>query len=71
MEDATKQAIADALEGSSGNYDGGICEQHGIELGELECIAGEMGVIRCECCGWWVAADETIDGATCDDCIDP
>lgn len=70
LSDVQKQTIADALEGSSGTYDNAIAEQYGLELEELEAVADGMGVVRCECCGWWVATDETQDGATCLECVE-
>ena len=73
ISDAQRQAIADALEGTSGIYDQGICDQHGIELEELEFIAEQMGVVRCVVCGWWISIDETVpfdDGYACEDCVE-
>jgi len=68
-----KQAIADALEGSSGIYDNSICEQHGIDIVELEELAESLDVVRCVVCGWWVSRDETVpfdDGFSCEDCVE-
>lgn len=68
MNPQTRQAIADALEGTSGIYDAGICEQHGIEMEELETIASDFGLERCEACGWWVERDELNAEGECEDC---
>lgn len=66
------QEIADELVGTSGWYDHGYCEEHGITHDELVEGVSEM-IFSCECCGWWVELEEMNDDngeQVCTECLE-
>ncbi len=56
-----RRDIADDLEGTSGCDDERTCEKYDIPMDELECIMADMGLERCEDCGWWCETGELVD----------
>lgn len=62
------QKVAEDLNGSSGVYDDSVAEAHGLEDNELEELAEEGEIVRCEGCGWWVELSEVDDDNRCEDC---
>lgn len=60
ISEVDRQAIADALTDTRGQYDAGIMEQHGINREELAVIAYEYGNLAwCQGCSYWVSLLET------------
>lgn len=74
MKELTAQQKADIVEhlnGTSGVYDQSICEEHGLEMHELEELCEQEGLVRCEGeCGWWVERDDCDDELVCSECRD-
>ena len=64
--------ITQKLSGTSGIYDSGICEEHGISNEELEELMVDAGYERCSECEWWCETSELVDDESepcpCDSC---
>ena len=69
-----KQAIVAELAGTSGVYDSGVAQEHGIDVSDLDAIMEEAEHVRCSCCDWWVELHETLHDESeseehvCSDC---
>ena len=67
---AVIKAIADEILGASSALDAHVCEKYGID--DLDDIAAEFDLERCEVCGYWHDASDLIsaDGETvpCESC---
>ncbi len=59
-------AVADDLRGSARNLSDFATPEECRDTDFL--LALDELVLECECCGWWVDADECDDDQHCEDC---